>query len=64
MLLLSKFAVLALLSHHLTQFLAGDEEQISFAILTGFSVTAVITGIPSAGLLGSGILPDAVLLHR
>ena len=44
--------------------MAGDEEQISFTILAGFSVTAVITGIPSAGLLGSGILINAMLFHQ
>ena len=44
--------------------MAGDEEQISFTILAGLSVTALITVIPSAVLLGSGILINAVLFHQ
>ena len=44
--------------------MAGDEEQDSFAILAGFRVTVVITAIPNAGLLGSGILIDAALFRQ
>ena len=44
--------------------MAGDEEQISFTILAGISVTAGITGIPTAMLLGSGSLINAVLFHE